>query len=129
MSGLCFHFFILRYGCIGKLDTERRRSAKGVSNLDFYIRIICFRVARRLLHVGACSLPARVGENLRLLIDPVELARLVGDDILGLEPESDLLLGALDAVRTVADVTADVLLFSVSKTPMIGWEAGKEALR
>lgn len=52
-------------------------------------------------------------EHLRLLVDPVELAVLVADDLTLLEPESDFLLGVLDAVGTVADVAADVL-FKVS---------------
>ena len=34
---------------------------------------------------------------------------LVADDLTLLEPESDFLLGVLDAVGTVADVAADVL--------------------
>lgn len=32
------------------------------------------------------------------------------DELAGREPEADLLLGALNAVRAVADVAADVLL-------------------
>lgn len=43
------------------------------------------------------------------LVDPVVLGLLVGDELLWLEPKSDLLLGALDGVRAVADVAADVL--------------------
>ena len=38
---------------------------------------------------------------------------LVADDLTLLEPESNLLLGVLDAVRTVADVAADVLFMLV----------------
>jgi hypothetical protein len=48
------------------------------------------------------------GENLWLLIDPVELSGLVCLDLTLLEPESDLLLGILDAVGAVADIAADV---------------------
>jgi hypothetical protein len=48
-------------------------------------------------------------EQLSLLVDPVELALLVADNLTLLEPESDLLLGVLDAVGAVADVAADVL--------------------
>lgn len=47
-------------------------------------------------------------KHLRLLVDPVELGGLVGDDIAILEPEGNLLLGVLDGVRAVADVAADV---------------------
>ena len=46
---------------------------------------------------------------LGLLVDPVELRGLVADKILVLEPQGDLLLGALDAVGPVADVAADYL--------------------
>lgn len=46
--------------------------------------------------------------HLRLLVDPVELGRLPGDDITILEPQSNLLLGVLDRVGTVADVATDV---------------------
>ena len=38
------------------------------------------------------------------------LGRLPGLDLLVLEPEGDLLLGAVDAVAAVADVAADVLV-------------------
>lgn len=48
--------------------------------------------------------------NLSLLVDPVELGLLVGDELVLVEPEGDLLLGVLDAVGAVADVAADVLL-------------------
>ena len=47
--------------------------------------------------------------NLCLLVDPVEVVLLPGLDLLRLEPESDLLLGVLDGVGTVADVATDVL--------------------
>lgn len=46
--------------------------------------------------------------NLGLLVDPVELSRLVADHLTLLEPESNLLLGVLDRVGAVADVAADV---------------------
>ena len=45
---------------------------------------------------------------LSLLIDPVELGRLVADDIILLEPEADLLLGVLDRVGSMADVSTDI---------------------
>ncbi len=46
--------------------------------------------------------------GLGLLIDPAERGSLVADKLLFLEPETDLLLGALDAVRPVADVAAHI---------------------
>lgn len=46
--------------------------------------------------------------NLGLLVDPVELGSLPADELTLLEPESNLLLGVLDAVGAVADVAADV---------------------
>lgn len=47
--------------------------------------------------------------NLGLLVDPLSLALLVLLELGSLEPEANLLLGALDAVGAVADVAADVL--------------------
>lgn len=41
-----------------------------------------------------------------LLVDPGVLGRLPADDIAILEPESNLLLGVLDAVGSVADVAS-----------------------
>merc|ERR1712000_220233 len=46
--------------------------------------------------------------HLCLLIDPIELSRLVRLNLLRLEPEGDLLLRALNTVRAVADVAADI---------------------
>lgn len=46
--------------------------------------------------------------SLSLLVDPVELGRLPADELLRLEPESNLLLGVLDRVGAVADVAADI---------------------
>jgi len=46
--------------------------------------------------------------NLRLLVDPVVLGGLPAVELVLLEPESNLLLGVLDGVGTVADVAADV---------------------
>ncbi|KAI6762794.1 hypothetical protein HG530_008774 [Fusarium avenaceum] len=43
-----------------------------------------------------------------LLVNPVELGGLPGDNLTLLEPESNLLLSVLDGVGTVADVAADV---------------------
>ena len=46
--------------------------------------------------------------HLSLLVDPVEASLLPALDLLGLEPESNLLLGVLNAVGAVADVAADI---------------------
>lgn len=46
------------------------------------------------------------------LIDPGVLRLLVGDEVLLGEPESNLLLGVLNRVRTMADVAADILNLS-----------------
>lgn len=43
-----------------------------------------------------------------LLVDPVELRALVLVDLLRLEPQGDLLLGALDRVGPMAHVAAHV---------------------
>jgi len=43
-----------------------------------------------------------------LLVDPVELSRLPALDLLRLEPQSNFLLCALDAVGAVADVATDI---------------------
>jgi hypothetical protein len=50
----------------------------------------------------------RIIDNLSLLVDPVVLGRLPAEDLTLLEPESNLLLGVLDGVGTVADVAADI---------------------
>lgn len=50
-----------------------------------------------------------VMEHLWLLVDPVELGLLPALDLAILEPQSNLLLGVVDAVAAVADVAADVL--------------------
>ena len=46
--------------------------------------------------------------NLLLLVDPAELGALPLDKLLWLEPQGNLLLSALDGIRAVADVSADV---------------------
>jgi hypothetical protein len=46
----------------------------------------------------------KLGRNLRLLVDPVVLGGLPAVELVLLEPESNLLLGVLDGVGTVADV-------------------------
>lgn len=43
------------------------------------------------------------------LVDPLVLGLLPGLDLLWLEPQSNLLLGGLDGIGAVADVSADVL--------------------
>lgn len=55
-----------------------------------------------------------------LLIDPLGLALLVRSDLIILEPESDLLLGAFDAVGAVADVAADILNLLAKRILQIG---------
>ena len=45
-----------------------------------------------------------------LLIDPVDSGRLPADELLGLQPERDLLLRGLDGVGAVADVAANLKL-------------------
>lgn len=46
--------------------------------------------------------------RLWLLVDPVELGRLPALDFLRLEPQSNLLLCALNTVGAVADIATDV---------------------
>ena len=45
---------------------------------------------------------------LHLLVDPVLLAALPVAELLGLEPEGDLLVGGLHSVGAVADVTTNL---------------------
>lgn len=52
---------------------------------------------------------AKQATHLRLLVDPVESSLLPALELVGLEPQGNLLLGVLDAVGAVADVAADVL--------------------
>ena len=47
-----------------------------------------------------------------LLVDPVLLSGFVAAEFLGLEPEGDLLVGGLDGVRAVADVTSNLKIQS-----------------
>lgn len=51
----------------------------------------------RLVLVGASS-----------LVDPAHGSRLPVNELLGLEPQSDLLLSGLDGIGSVADVAADL---------------------
>jgi len=46
--------------------------------------------------------------SLGLLVDPIELGSLVADDFAILEPEGNLLFGALDAVGSMAYVTPNI---------------------
>ena len=46
-----------------------------------------------------------MGHN--LFVDPGGGGGLPADELLGLEPKGDLVVGALDGVGTVADVAAD----------------------
>lgn len=48
----------------------------------------------------------RFESDLGLLVDPGSRVRLPADDLALVEPESNLLLGVLDAVGAVADVAA-----------------------
>lgn len=91
---------------------NKRKNASG-SN---FISILFFVHLQFLYFRSQCpAVGLRNVKDLRLLIDPVELALLVGDDLLRLEPESNLLLGVLNAVGTMADITANILLYFVSK--------------
>lgn len=54
-----------------------------------------------------CANPA-AQVHLGLLVDPASLGALPVNDLAILEPESDLLLGVLDAVGAVANVAADI---------------------
>ena len=47
------------------------------------------------------------GTSVNLFVDPGGGGRLPADQLLGLEPEGDLGVGALDGIGTVADVAAD----------------------
>ena len=47
------------------------------------------------------------GYAVNLFVDPGGGGRLPADQLLGLEPEGDLGVGALDGIGTVADVAAD----------------------
>lgn len=49
-----------------------------------------------------------IADGLCLLVDPVELGGLPALDLFWLKPQSNLLLCALNTVRAVADVTANI---------------------
>lgn len=65
---------------------------------------------RTTAHVGPWCIRANPASrfHLGLLVDPASLSALPALDLAFLEPESNLLLSALDAVGAVADVAADV---------------------
>jgi hypothetical protein len=73
------------------------------------LEVECVRQDRCLILCAVCqqSIYKRV-RDLRLLVDPVVLGGLPAVELVLLEPESDLLLGVLDGVGTVADVATDV---------------------
>jgi hypothetical protein len=49
-----------------------------------------------------------IDEDFSIFVDPADAGGGPGDELLGLEPEVDLLLGGLDRVGAVADVAADL---------------------
>jgi hypothetical protein len=67
------------------------------------------RQDRCLIQCAVCQQSIyKLARDLRLLVDPVVLGGLPAVELVLLEPESDLLLGVLDGVGTVADVATDV---------------------
>lgn len=65
-----------------------------------------------MLEVVVYGIPIRPirSETRNLLVNPSGLGGGVLEDLGRLEPESNLLLGVLDGVGTVADVAADILI-------------------
>lgn len=59
---------------------------------------------------------------LRFLIDPVKLSILVINNLTLAKPESDLVLGGFDAVRSVADIPTDILCVLRQLCRMLGWK-------
>jgi hypothetical protein len=90
-----------------RLDA-RRMAAKNSGRLQSGHGRFTFMNCRDAHTLPCISLCLRCS-YLWLLVDPVSLGVLVRDDLLWLEPESDLVLGALNTIRTVADVAADIL--------------------
>ena len=64
----------------------------------------------RSYYFSSCPTEGCPFETDLFLVDPVVLGLLPALDLALLEPKSDLLLGGLDGIGAVADVTADVLL-------------------
>ena len=50
----------------------------------------------------------RLTPDQHLLVDPVLLAAVIGTELLGLEPESNLLVGRLHSIGAMADVTTNL---------------------
>ena len=48
--------------------------------------------------------------QLRLLVDPVELGILILENLALLEPQINLLLCVVNAIRTVTNVSSDILI-------------------
>jgi hypothetical protein len=78
-----------------------------------FLRIVVSVIAHSTLdsHDRIHSIRDILGD-LWLLVDPLELGVLIVEDLTLLEPESNFLLGVLDAVGAVANVAADVLSWS-----------------
>ena len=55
-----------------------------------------------------CKLCSCSGLGSYSLVDPALLGGLVHGELLGLEPEGDLVVGRLDGVGAVTDVAADL---------------------
>ena len=72
----------------------------GYLSIVFNQRIVQFAAMQVCIHHITSHL---------FLVDPVMLSALPRNDLAFLEPKSNLLLGVLDGVRTVADVAADIL--------------------
>ena len=52
----------------------------------------------------------KVVNEIDLLVDPVLLGGGPGAELLGLEPETNLVVGRLNCVGAVADVTSDLMI-------------------
>lgn len=74
--------------------------------------LFCCSLAQHSSIYSTCLIAGRTRSSsttdLSLLVDPVELAGFVGLKLLWLEPQSDLLLGRLNSVGAVANVSADI---------------------
>lgn len=89
-----------------KNNTKAATFTKSFFIFRFY-PVATYSMVRGLQSFTAAS-ELHCKDRLWLLVDPVEGSSLVGDDLTLLEPESNLLLGVLDGVGTVADVAADI---------------------
>jgi len=83
---------------------EVRRNSAIRSHLSASISCLCRSALRNASHqprtTVACDL---------FLVDPVVLLLLPGVEIAVLEPQLDLLVSGVNAIRTVANVAADIL--------------------